>query len=70
LFAPAKTPTAIVNKLNKEVNRILQLPDVLAQFDKMGLQAIGGSSDEVGTYIKAETTKWAEVIKAAGVVVE
>jgi tripartite-type tricarboxylate transporter receptor subunit TctC len=70
LFAPAKTPTAIVNKLNKEVNRILQLPDVLAQFDKMGLQAIGGSSDEAGTYIKAETTKWAEVIKAAGVVAE
>lgn len=70
LFAPAKTPTAIVIKLNKEVNRILQLPDVLAQFDKMGLQAIGGTSDEAGTYIKAETAKWAEVIKAAGVVAE
>lgn len=66
MFAPAKTPPPIVLKLNNEINRILRLPDVIAQFDKMGLQAMGGTSDSAGTYIRAETVKWAETIKASG----
>lgn len=70
MFAPANTPPAIVLKLNKEINRILELPDVVAQFDKMGIQTIGGTSEAAGTYIKAETVKWAEVIKASGAAVE
>ncbi len=69
IFVPAKTPSSIVLKLNNEINRILHQPEVIAQFDKMGIQAIGGTSEAAATYIESETKKWAVVIKASGAAV-
>jgi len=64
------TPPAIVNKLNAEINRILQLPDVRERLGALGAEIIGGTPQEFADHIKREIPKWAKVIKDAGVRVE
>ncbi len=66
-LAPAKTPREIVVKLNTELMKILQRPDVKARFAAEGIEALGSTPEEFGTYIKAEIERWGRVIKAAGV---
>ena len=66
LAAPGKTPREIVERLNREVNRILLLPDVAALFRAQGVEAIGGGSEQMGTLIRNQIAKWAPVVKAAG----
>ena len=64
------TPPAIVNKLNAEINRILQLPDVRQRLGALGAEIIGGTPKEFADHIQREIPKWAKVIKDAGVRVE
>lgn len=66
LAAPANTPRAIIDKLNKEVNRILNMPDVQKQLQALGADPVGGTPEEFANYVNAETKKWAAVVKAAG----
>jgi len=66
-FAPAKTPAAIVNKLNGEINAILGLADVKGRLDAMGLETQPGSPAAFATYLKAEVAKWARIIKTIGI---
>lgn len=67
LFAPAKTPPAIVERLNTEVVRILQMPDVRAKIEAHGLLPGGGTSKELSVFLDAEIKKWTKVIKAANI---
>jgi tripartite-type tricarboxylate transporter receptor subunit TctC len=67
LFAPAGTPQEIVNRLNTEVNRILQMPDVLKLLESMGADIKGGTSKELADHVQSEIAKWAKVINAAGI---
>jgi len=67
LFAPAGTPVEIVNRLNTEVNRILQMPDVLKLLESMGADIKGGTSKELADHVQCEIAKWAKVINAAGI---
>ncbi|MEK7231017.1 MAG: tripartite tricarboxylate transporter substrate binding protein [Pseudomonadota bacterium] len=64
------TPPAIVNKLNAEINRILQLPDVRERLGSLGAEIVGGTPREFADHIKREIPKWAKVIKDAGVKLE
>ena len=64
------TPPAIVNKLNTEINRILQLPDVRERLGALGAEIIGGTPKEFADHIQREIPKWAKVIKDAGVRLE
>jgi tripartite-type tricarboxylate transporter receptor subunit TctC len=64
------TPPAIVNKLNTEINRILQLPDVRERLGALGAEIIGGTPREFADHIQREIPKWAKVIKDAGVRLE
>lgn len=64
------TPPAIVNKLNAEINRILQLPDVRERLGSLGAEIIGGTPQEFADHIKREIPKWAKVIRDAGVRLE
>ncbi len=64
------TPPAIVNKLNAEINRILQLPDVRERLGALGAEIIGGTPKEFADHIQREIPKWAKVIKDAGVRLE
>ena len=66
-LVPAKTPRAIVARLNKEIAGTLSQPDIKEFLFKQGLDAAPGTPEEFGAYIKSEMTKWAKVIKAAGV---
>jgi tripartite-type tricarboxylate transporter receptor subunit TctC len=60
---PAKTPRPIINKLNAEMNRIMQMPDVQARLDQLGLVKIGGTPEEFGAFIKNEADKLTMLIK-------
>jgi len=70
VLATAGTPVAIVNKLNAEMNRILQLSDVRERLGTLGAEIIGGTPKEFADHIQREIPKWAKVIKDAGVTVE
>jgi tripartite-type tricarboxylate transporter receptor subunit TctC len=70
LFTTAKTPPAIVNKLNTEVARILALPDVIEKLAVAGVEIQTSTPKEWGDFVKAEIAKWAKVVKEAGIKVE
>ena len=64
--APAKTPQAIVARLNAEIVKVLALPDVRNQFAIQGIEVIGGTPEQFASYIRDEITKWAKVIRLSG----
>jgi tripartite-type tricarboxylate transporter receptor subunit TctC len=66
-FAPAKTPPSIVQRLQKEVARVVQTPEVKERFAAMGLDPVGGSSDELGRQVARDIEKWTAVAKAANI---
>ena len=70
LFVPAKTDPAIVNKLNAEVRKILDKPEIRAQLKAQGAEPAGGPSIEFGAFVKAEHDKWAKVINDARITLE
>jgi tripartite-type tricarboxylate transporter receptor subunit TctC len=67
LLAPAGTPRATVDFLNKEVNRALQQPDVAGRIAAEGSEAVGSTPQQLAAQIKAERAKWAKVIQQAGI---
>ena len=67
IVAPPKTPAAIVTKLNKAINEVLQDSEVQTHFAKLNLRAADGSPAKATAFIKQETTVWSDVIKEAGV---
>jgi len=67
LAAPPKTPAAIIARLNGAINTVLRDPDVQAHFAAVSLQPVGGSPQEMGAFVKAETERWGEVIRAANI---
>jgi tripartite-type tricarboxylate transporter receptor subunit TctC len=67
LFAPAKTPTAIINRLNQETARILNRPVVKERFFNNGAEVVGNSPQEFAVKLKSEMTLWGKVIKDAGI---
>jgi len=67
LFAPAKTPKAIVAKVADETRRILKLPDVNERIGALGAQPVGGTPQELAAFVGTEITKWRKVIQDANV---
>jgi tripartite-type tricarboxylate transporter receptor subunit TctC len=67
LFAPSRTPVSIVNKLNKEIVKILQMKDVQEKFSAHGLIPGGGSPKELGQFLHTEIAKWKSLIQTAGI---
>jgi tripartite-type tricarboxylate transporter receptor subunit TctC len=70
LLAPAKTPPGIIAKINAEVVRALQTPEVKKVFSNEAGEAVGSSPAEFAAMIRSESAKWAKVVKAAGIKVE
>ncbi len=64
--APARTPPAVVTRLNAEIVKILMLPDVRQQFSVQGMEILGGTPEHFAGYIAQEISKWAKVIRASG----
>lgn len=65
LFVPAGTPKDIIERLNRETNAVLQMPEVREKLLGMGIVVTGGSVEAVQARIPAEIDKWARVIKTA-----
>ena len=70
LLAPAKTPRPVIMRLNTEVAKILNMPDVKDFLFKQGLDAAPGTPEQFAAYMKSERVKWGKVIKAAGLKAE
>ena len=67
VLVPAGTPPAIVERLNTEINKMLQTPDVRDRINALGGEIAGGSSKEFAEHIRREIPKWAKVVKSLGV---
>jgi tripartite-type tricarboxylate transporter receptor subunit TctC len=67
LFFPAKTPPAIVARWQKEVARVVHTEEVKARFAQMGLEPVGGSSEELGQRVQRDIQKWTAVARAANI---
>jgi tripartite-type tricarboxylate transporter receptor subunit TctC len=67
IFAPSGTPQAIVDRLNKEIRVILDSAEAQKVYLSQGLEMDYMDSAEFDKFIKAETVKWAEVVKTAGI---
>ena len=67
MLAPAKTPAAIIARLNTEANKILSSPQMRENLLNQGAEPMGGTPAEFGAYVKNEVNKWGKVIKAAGI---
>ena len=63
VFAPAKTPQAIVLRLNQEISKALKDPTVIALADKLSVTLVGGSPQQLGDTQKTDSAKWAKVIR-------
>ncbi len=66
IVVPVKTPRAIVNRLNADVNKILALPEIKTLLFNQGLDVAGGTPEQFAAYMKSERVKWAKVIKESG----
>jgi tripartite-type tricarboxylate transporter receptor subunit TctC len=70
LLGPASTPKAVVDRVNAEMNKALQLPDIQARFTQMGFEPAGGTAGDFAQAIQRDSQKWSKVIKDAGVKAE
>ena len=69
-FAPANTPSAIVNRLNGEISQIVLLPNVRDRLAAMGMEPEPGSAADFGDYIRKEVALWSKIVKATGITVD
>ena len=65
LVAPARTPRAVIDKLNAHIARVSALPDVRKAFANEGAETVGASADAFATLMKSDAAKWEKVIRSA-----
>lgn len=66
MFAPARTSRSIIERLNKEVVRILHAPDFRERVSSLGADVVGNTPQEWAKFVSSEIEKWAEIAKIAG----
>jgi len=69
-FAPAGTPSDIVQKLNEAINKALQMPDVRERLIALTFEPIGGTPQQFSDYVRDEVAHWAKVVKDTGAKVD
>jgi tripartite-type tricarboxylate transporter receptor subunit TctC len=67
MAAPARTPQAVIERLNREVNATLQLPDIQERSAAMGSVITGGTPEWFQDYLKSELAKYSKLVKQAGI---
>jgi tripartite-type tricarboxylate transporter receptor subunit TctC len=70
VFAPAGTPPEIVKRLNAEMVKIVNMPDVKEKLTALGAEPVGNTPEEFSAMVKAEVVKWADVVKKSGAKVD
>jgi tripartite-type tricarboxylate transporter receptor subunit TctC len=66
-FAPAGTPREVVTKLNTELRKIIDSPDIKAKAAALGFEAFSSSPEELATHVEIQLVKWTKMIKDAGI---
>ncbi|MBC7780305.1 MAG: tripartite tricarboxylate transporter substrate binding protein [Proteobacteria bacterium] len=70
ILAPAGTPPEIIGRFNREIGRILRLPDVVDRLTSEGAEPVASSAEDFGAYLKSELARWSKVGQAAGIKIE
>lgn len=66
IVAPAKTPKTVVNKLAKEITRIIRSPEITKRLEDMGVDPLGGTPEEFGQRIRSDIERFGKAVKASG----
>jgi tripartite-type tricarboxylate transporter receptor subunit TctC len=66
VLAPAATPPAIVRKLNQEIVKVLDLPEVRHRLEELGFEIVASTPEALGEIIRADLQKWPKIAKEAG----
>ena len=67
LFAPARTPASIIERLNKEIVQVLNRPDVKEKFFNAGVEVVGSTPQQLASAVKSDMARMGKVIKDAGI---
>ena len=70
MFLPSKTPADIVQRLETEIGKVLQQPDVVAKFKDMGFEIGGTPQAQFATQVAGDLDRWVRLIKKAGVTLD
>jgi tripartite-type tricarboxylate transporter receptor subunit TctC len=70
IAAPPRTPKPIIGKINATMNELLHAPDIAARLAGLGMQPVGGSPADMAAFLRGETRRWGEVIRAANISVD
>jgi tripartite-type tricarboxylate transporter receptor subunit TctC len=70
ILAPARTPTAIIEKLNTALNEVVQDPEVAARYTQLAMVVRPNSVAEADSFLRSETEKWGRVIREANIKLE
>jgi tripartite-type tricarboxylate transporter receptor subunit TctC len=70
VFAPAGTPPEIVKRLNAEIVKILNLPDVREKLVALGAEPVGDTPEQFSAYVKTEVVKWSDIVRKSGAKVD
>ena len=70
VFAPAKTPAAIVDLLSREIMAILKRPDVVQPLFESGTASLGSTAEDFGVRVRADIDRWRKIIKDTGIQIE
>jgi tripartite-type tricarboxylate transporter receptor subunit TctC len=70
VLAPAKTPRAIIQRLNAELTRLLAAPEQTERFSGLGYDTVGSTPEEFAAWIRSETAKWSRVIREQNITAE
>ena len=70
MFVPAKTPKAVVDKINAETQKVMKSPDFQRVLADTGTEYVGDTPENFAKFVQAETTKWSKVVKDSGATVD
>jgi tripartite-type tricarboxylate transporter receptor subunit TctC len=63
ILAPAKTPRAIIERLNADIVKVIRTPEVEADILAQGIEPIGNTPEEFGRIIRADVERWGKILK-------
>ena len=67
IFGPAKLPRPIVERLTREINAILQRPEVKDQLDRQAFEGESSTPEELGAFVKEQLEVWRRAVREAGI---
>ena len=67
VFVPARTPKAVVERLQRELVTALDLPETVKKLDLIGAEKVGGTPAELAAHLKMETGRWGRIVRERGI---